>query len=1165
MKKLLSIIISACLLISSTSVISFAAPGAVGTVGSAEEVTDEIDTSEAEKTQGENTDSENEAVLSEGPFQISVKDSAAELESDSVPDNYSDGQLMFDIGVYAGGDGSEESPYEINDAEQLLYFSQTVNAGTDAGAYYKLTANIDLNGTSWTPVGFHSSTTGYTTVFSGNFDGNGYTISNVTINSASTSYVGFFGFLYNATVKNLTLDNVTIDIYGDTKTEYYVGALAGRVVSMGALSYSEISNCNITNSSITATANETIYAGGICGFSIADAYTDIKITNTTADCDISIMSYAYSGTNISSIAGGLIGYIGALTNGTYRLRNCVAHGDITIDDTNTTEALYGNIAMTFGGGAIGQAACYVAGEPGGTAYIYSCSATGDVTGSGNTVTLCGGFMGIASCAPNMNIYDCYASGNVTGTTYGISANDYAAIGGFLGQLDYLNYTPEEAIIFSTCYAAGDVIASAPKNNEGYVGRFVGYSFAPSINSDCYKLESTTETGNEIFVDGLTVIPEEMQSSAESYEGFNFETVWIIDSAADYPYPVPVTAQYYATFLSYDGTYFSEANISASGKVPVPASTPVKEATAEFTYTFSYWTMDGESAFDFENRVVTSDVLLVAVFEETARSYDISFYSEGELFEGPVKYVYESTVLLPENEPEKPETERYRYVFMHWSETEDGDEFDFSNYVVTANKSFYAVFSSVDKSAWDGEIAESFSEGNGTEALPYIIKTGEELALLQTLVNSGEENYSELYYALGADLQLGYSKWFPIGTLEYPFSGSFDGNGYSISGYKVTGENYFGLFGVVTSATIKNLYLYDFEINISPESTSTIYVGGVAGLANTDESADTIISNIFVNASRFEVNATGAAYVGGIAGKLEGVEKTYQYAQIADSYVTNDITYTGNASGWIGGITGYLRSTNSVVSNMKNVYYKGTIKATSEAGTIVGGLAGFVWSYGSAYIPEVPIPTGTTDGELAAADGADTLISNSFAIANVYLYSSNSSSYAGALAGRINDYATTKASYYQRGTTIYASNGQTASIGISTSSSNLLSSSYISGTLGFDLTNTWTYITGYSYPVLKVMYSDKPVLRLSDLDYSDNTVTANITVLAKSQSYTVVFSVYNTDNRLASVKRFRITDSTTVNELAVELPDIRNAQRVTVSVMDNTSFAPLFTAIERETA
>ena len=152
------------------------------------------------------------------------------------------------------GEGTKESPYQISAADELFWFASLVN-GTLEGAEQNtaacavLTADINLSGQTWTPIG--TSTSNY---FKGTFDGADHTISNLTIDTEA-SYVGLFGATSGAVIKNVTLDNPQVQnsATGTSNT----GALVGYMVGNGTVEY-----CAVTNGSVSSDGQ---YVGGLIG------------------------------------------------------------------------------------------------------------------------------------------------------------------------------------------------------------------------------------------------------------------------------------------------------------------------------------------------------------------------------------------------------------------------------------------------------------------------------------------------------------------------------------------------------------------------------------------------------------------------------------------------------------------------------------------------------------------------------------------------------------------------------------------------------------------------------------------------------------------------------------------------------------------------------------
>ena len=158
------------------------------------------------------------------------------------------------------------------------------------------------------------------------------------------------------------------------------------------------------------------------------------------------------------------------------------------------------------------------------------------------------------------------------------------------------------------------------------------------------------------------------------------------------------------------------------------------------------------------------------------------------------------------------------------------------FFVYANKPTLAEKTDI---VWDGStVATSFSGGNGTKDNPYLIKNGEELAFLKSMLDSNQAiGYKDLYYELTADINLGSHDLGQIGE-KVPFSGHFDGKGHIISNVSLTDEadsekdNYYGLFANVENGQISNLTIDGMKIMISGKGK--LYLGTLAAKINNEE-------------------------------------------------------------------------------------------------------------------------------------------------------------------------------------------------------------------------------------------------------------------------------------------------------------------------------------------
>ena len=328
--------------------------------------------------------------------------------------------------AFAGGTGTAEDPYQIANGAQLAYLASSVNSGeTYEEKNFVLTANIDLNGLPWTPIAnsFSDALLGGSDyrVFAGNFDGNGYTISHVSIGSETTPFESDVFGLFGATegkISNLNLD--TVSICGIAKIAS-IGAVVGFAGGLVGYSGGSIENCHVTGLTMDMSAPSNVYVAAYWVGGLVGALDGTQLIN---ECSVSgsITEKAGKGS-----IGGLIGELGKAAKITY------SRSDVTI---NVKADSRGGANV---GGFIGKGN----GKTDAETVIRNCYATGNVTGGAYTGGFAGGLWGL-------NIKNCYASGNVSQAA--------AAMASFVGtdasDQDYYGS-------ITNCFATGSVIGSAP--------------------------------------------------------------------------------------------------------------------------------------------------------------------------------------------------------------------------------------------------------------------------------------------------------------------------------------------------------------------------------------------------------------------------------------------------------------------------------------------------------------------------------------------------------------------------------------------------------------------------------------------------------------------------------------------------------------------------------
>ena len=126
--------------------------------------------------------------------------------------------------AFAGGDGTENNPYQIANASQLAYLANKVNQQTSEPKYeyYKLTDNINLGYEEWVPIGVHDREYQY---FCGSFDGNGYTVSDLSVSKINAGNLGLFGYAKDSEIKNMNVAGEIVSI--SSTSALNIGAFAG--------------------------------------------------------------------------------------------------------------------------------------------------------------------------------------------------------------------------------------------------------------------------------------------------------------------------------------------------------------------------------------------------------------------------------------------------------------------------------------------------------------------------------------------------------------------------------------------------------------------------------------------------------------------------------------------------------------------------------------------------------------------------------------------------------------------------------------------------------------------------------------------------------------------------------------------------------------------------
>ena len=383
---------------------------------------------------------------------------------------FADGTEVWDGSVaesFAGGKGTKDDPYQIATGSQLAYFAKRVNAEEYgekyADTYFELTEDIDLGGKEWTPVGETVADLimgGHEYfVFSGNFDGNGYTIKNLTIGTETSPYSGDVCGLFGATsgtIEDVVLENVSINYVGGNHSSGYGFRMGGALVgySMG-----DIVNCTVIGLDMKAGSDGSYVAlnsiGGLVG--IQDGGTTVSHSRVSGKIEESTKK------------GNVGGFVGTLAKGS-SAKYCGA--DVSVEVTGNGRG----IAV---GGFVGIGNGVTTDET----LIENCYATGNITGA----EYAGGFVGNIS---GLNISNCYAKGDVSNCFVGAS---------FLGT-DAASYNYYGTV--KNCYATGLV---SDISSSAYAFAMQDTMNRSTIQNCYYNIQNTaknTESAASLTIDDM---------------------------------------------------------------------------------------------------------------------------------------------------------------------------------------------------------------------------------------------------------------------------------------------------------------------------------------------------------------------------------------------------------------------------------------------------------------------------------------------------------------------------------------------------------------------------------------------------------------------------------------------------------------------------------------
>ncbi len=813
------------------------------------------------------------------------------------------------------GDGTSSEPFRIYSEKDLFALASKISDNFYSSAYYELENDITITSEAWTPIGSSSAS------FKGTFLGKGHTISGLKSNE-DISYLGFFGSISGAVIKDLTLE---VDFNGVN----YVGGLAG--YSYG----STITNC-LTKGTVTGTGTNI---GGFIG----------------KNYDGGVISYSGSTANVTGKenVGGFIGY--NQTSGRIStISNCYAQGDVMGSGNYTG----GFVGESYGDQSYNRQMYYP--------FVKNCYASGIVNnGRGRGLELAS--RGVS------NSY--YLSSN-TDSSGGFPVSDaelkdkstfycwdFENIWEMDGGYPYINLRGE----IPTSIYAGSGTSSDPYlvTNELQLHSIAMENITTNVY---YKLT------NDIEITAKFWTPIGVHYYYEFGGVFDGNGYTITLSGLDYTY---LLYDFVGLFGLNEGTI---KNLTVIGDVKGRIATGISRAGiltstnqgGTIDNCFTYGTISGPDRIgglvgDNDEKSTIKNSGSFATVSGTSccgglvgrnGSDIINSFAQGNVTgrestgigglvggnSGRIKHCYATGIVnggagggLVGNGWNLIEYSSYynsantgsKYGFPATeAELKDASTFymwDFDN--------IWEIDGGYPTLNVRGETPKTEFRGEGTEEYPYLIENEKQLYALAT----GEAPSNKgVYYKLVNDIKLVAKIWTPIGAFE-DFKANFDGAGHTVSGMNIS-DTYFarvGFFGAKTEGTVKNLNVVG---NVNGESYVGILIGYSGGTVENCSAEGTVNGDKHVGGLigwQHYGNTVNCSFNGSVFGTndaIGGLIGNNYFGKIESS--TSVATVNGYTS--VGGLTG--NSTGSVISSsataeVNGKYNTGGLIGENRTGTV----------------------------------------------------------------------------------------------------------------------------------------------------------------------------------------------------------------------------------------
>lgn len=794
------------------------------------------------------------------------------------------------------GDGRADSPYQIAGAADLMAFAEMVNGGK-SGICAELTANIDLTGEDWVPIGVKGAS------YSGTFDGKYFTVTlDITADgSYEYEYIGLFGYLENAAIRNLKTDG-SIRVTADCQSYPVVGGIAACVGS-----YSGFTNCK---NAIAITVDEgTVLNGNGVGGIVGMMYADATFEQCTNWGDISIGSNAYS-----MVVGGIAGYSDAVIQISY----CYNYADIEYYD-DVMGGLIGSCNDITAVGCYSAASAEPHNAPRGLeGKTLSGNDYGDLFGGTSSYTL-----------ERMLIYcDQFGAYN------NISDDDFDET-----QISKSNYMSPQKMVE---YLNGDdgAIYTADSDIAGGWPVLAWELKAPTVVTN--PEEAAYAKAENDFKAAKTAALDKLKNDFNTYDKSQYsDTGWtslnsIYNKAKAALNGASLTPYGELEDKSVDAiTAYAQAEIDKLMPIAQTAlaemkAVPTKAQETQFVKEKENAIRDLEDAYTNELKELND-----LRGEAAAVWHGIN----GEVL---TQLAEKSAALKAALDAGKAKLEACTNTVALDATLRS------SQAALSAVLQDFTV--SVDSGVadkWDGS-SKAQPSGSGTAASPYKLGTAAQLAWFADTVNSGSRSACAV---LTADIDLNGQEWTPIANsgVNNGYTGTFDGQGHVIHGICVTtgvSSRPQGLFGIIArTGTVRNVKAAG-RVLVRQSSGAGLIAGENNGvLYNCEASA-------FLKNS-YNAGSTGSSVgnIGGIAGHMAAgyIENCRAYGLFLANPESYDEGNLVNSSmlcqigGIVGGMGASQEKDGCLVRYCENHLqidcYTFTYGNSSPCGYAIGGIVG----------------------------------------------------------------------------------------------------------------------------------------------------------------------------------------------------------------------------------